>query len=214
MIRLFTGYDEREAIGWHVFTASVLRHISEPVEITPLQDFSKNDGSNRFTYIRYAIPQLCDYTGWALFMDGCDMLATADIAELWALRDDRYAVQLVQHPPYLTKHGTKYRGEPMESPNFSYPRKNWTSCMLINCGAPEWRELEKADNRINKHRLQCFPDARIGDLPRRWNVLVDEGQEATDTGILHWTAGIPAFEYYRNAPCADIWFDYARQAGF
>ena len=32
-----------------------------------------------------------NYQGWALFMD-CDM-SWFDIAELWRLRDDRYAVQ-------------------------------------------------------------------------------------------------------------------------
>ena len=37
-----------------------------------------------------------NYQGWALFMD-CDMLMFEDIAELWRLRDDRYAVQVCKH---------------------------------------------------------------------------------------------------------------------
>ena len=37
----------------------------------------------------------------ALFMD-CDMLMKADISELWALRDDRYIVQVCKHD-YIPK---------------------------------------------------------------------------------------------------------------
>jgi lipopolysaccharide biosynthesis glycosyltransferase len=42
-----------------------------------------------------------DYSGWAIFADG-DMVCQADISELWALRDDSKAVQVVKHD-YQTK---------------------------------------------------------------------------------------------------------------
>ena len=52
--------------------------------------------STDFSFSRFLVPYLCGYEGWSLFMD-CDMLMLDDIAELWALRDERYAVQVVKH---------------------------------------------------------------------------------------------------------------------
>jgi lipopolysaccharide biosynthesis glycosyltransferase len=46
-----------------------------------------------------------NYQGWALFMD-CDMIMEADIAELWRLRDDKYAVQVCKHD-YVPKSTSK-----------------------------------------------------------------------------------------------------------
>ena len=37
-----------------------------------------------------------NYKGWAVFMD-CDQLMLGDIADLWRMRDDKYAVQLCKH---------------------------------------------------------------------------------------------------------------------
>ena len=108
MIRLFVGYDPREAAAYHVFCQSVIERASVPVEFIPLHvgmlgGFDgQRDGSNAFIFSRYLIPHLCDFEGWAIFCDG-DMVMRADVAELWALRYGVRAVQVVgQH--YLTKH--------------------------------------------------------------------------------------------------------------
>lgn len=204
MIRLFAGYDAREAVGWSVFVSSVVRHASKPVSITQLFDFEQGDGSNAFTYSRFRVAELCGYDGWALFMDGCDQLMLADVAELWALRDSQYAVQVVKHS-YKTRHPMKYRGTSMQCPNIDYPRKNWASAMLINCAAPEWKALGKVHNRKTL-QFEGFADERIGGLPAVWNLLVDEGQSAIEPKCLHWTAGIPAFDHYAQAPFAGHWF--------
>ena len=45
----------------------------------------------------------------------------------------------------------------------------------------------------------------IGELPPEWNVLVDEGQPSDGAQVLHWTAGIPAFDHYKDTDCADLW---------
>ena len=47
-----------------------------------------------------------NYEGWGLFMD-CDMLMKSDIAELWKLRDPKYAVQLCKHD-YIPKNKSKF----------------------------------------------------------------------------------------------------------
>jgi len=94
MIRLFTGWDFRESVGWGVFAQSVVARASEPVSIIPMTGH-QFDGSNAFTYSRFFVPHMCNYEGWAIFADGCDQLCLADIKDLWDLRDDRYAVQVV-----------------------------------------------------------------------------------------------------------------------
>lgn len=203
MIKIFAGYDPREAVGWHVFVSSVLHRTTQPVQIIPVEG-PQLDGSNAFTYARFAVPSLCGYGGWAVFVDGADMLCLADVAELWAMRDERFAVQVVKHPSYRTRHQIKYRGTDMECPNRDYDRKNWSSVMLINCAAPEWQAPPAEGIRL--HQFADFPDERIGALPAQWNCLVDEGQNSDNAKLLHYTAGLPAFEQYARAPRAAEWF--------
>lgn len=203
MIRLFAGYDDREAVGFHVFVSSVIRHCSEPIFFTPIQDKELTDGSNSFTYARYKVAEMCGFEGWAVFADACDMLCLGDVADLWALRDERFAVQVVKHA-YKTRNPIKYLGTTMQCPNVDYPRKNNSSLMLINCAAPEWRNLRATG--VQQHQFADFNDSRIGELPSEWNCLVDECQPSEKAKILHWTAGIPAFECYKTAARAQDWF--------
>ena len=203
MIRLFTGYDDREAVGWHVFCQSVIEKTSEPVAIIPLS--GKTDGTNAFTLARFLVPSLCEFQGWAIFADGADMLLRADLADLWALRDGQYAVQVVQHD-YTPKHARKYIGTAMESPNGAYPRKNWSSLVLWNCGHPDnaWltRDAVLAASGPGLHRFNWTK--QIGALPEQWNVLDELGKDP-DAKLVHYTNGIPAFKHYRNAPHATEW---------
>lgn len=216
MIRLFCGYDEREAIGLHVFVHSVLEHASQPVQIIPLAARGMPQGSNAFTYSRFLVPHLCDFKGHAIFMDASDMLMRADVAELDALFDPAFAVQCVQHPTYKTRHPIKYRGTSMQCPNRDYARKNWTSVMIMNCEHSYWRPLDSRTlQSVAGLSLLQLGGLRLADtnreprevdsLPDKWNRLVDEGQSVDGAAVLHYTAGIPAFPAYRTTPGADEW---------
>jgi hypothetical protein len=144
--------------------------------------------STEFTYTRFLVPYLCGYQGWALFMD-CDMLCRADVAPLLDRADDRYAALCVQHehnPPDLLKMGGK--------PQTRYPRKNWSSLVLWNCGHPANRTLTpglvNAASGAFLHRFQWLDDTLIGSLPQEWNWLVGWSRGG-EPKILHFTAGIP-----------------------
>ena len=217
-IQLFCGFDEREEVGYHAFCSSVIEHASVPVSITPLSLKSvervygagHRDGTNGFIYLRFLVPYLMGYQGWAIFADGADMVMQADIAELAALYDPFKAVQVVKHS-YTTKHPRKYVGTAMEADNGNWPRKNWTSLMLINCGHYAWRDLtpEKVATLPGSylHRLSFITDeTRIGELPAEWNWLADEYGANGDAKLLHWTCGIPAFEHHKSAPMSYVWF--------
>jgi hypothetical protein len=204
-IRLFCGYDSREAIGFHVFSHSVIRSASKPIEIRPLGQMWMPEGSNAFTLSRFLVPMMCGWQGHAIFADACDMLCLNDIAELDALFDPAYAVQVVKHDSYKTQHRTKYRGSGMECPNMNYERKNWASLMLVNCEHPAWRINAEELLPSDLLTFKFLKDEEIGSLPPEWNRLVDEDQPHEDAKIAHWTAGVPAFDYYTSAPAADLW---------
>jgi hypothetical protein len=212
LIRVFAGYDAREAVGWHAFQQSLIEKTSEPVSLTAIGG-GQRDGSNAFTYSRFLVPYLCDFQGFALWVDGSDMLLRADLAELWATRCTWNAVSVVKHE-YLTKHPRKYVGTELETDNVDYERKNWSSVILWDCGhymnrclTPEY--VAKHDG-AHLHRFAWLPDERIGVLPTQWNWLADEFGENENAKLLHWTAGIPGFYHYRDAPHADEWRDAVR----
>ena len=214
MIPVYVGFDPREEAGTHAFASSLLHRSSWPVSVVPLHlpmfrsfySAGGRDGSNAFTYTRFLIPYLQGWKGWAIYCDGADMLMRADIADLWDLRDEYKAVQVVQHD-YRTKHPRKYVGTPMEAVNEDYPRKQWSSVMLINCASYQWRKLTPESvarmSGSELHRFAFLSEDRIGSIPVEWNWLADEFGENPDAKLIHWTAGSPAFEHYRDSPHAD-----------
>lgn len=202
MIRLFTGYDAREAVGFHAFAQSVLSRATQPVSIIPLSGRQVN-GSTAFTYARYLIPKLCDYQGWAIFADGCDMACRTDISALWDLRDPYYAVQVVKHD-YRTNAPRKFLGTPMECANIDYRCKNWSSLMLINCAHPGMLDFTIVPS-VEMHQFYWLKEQDIGALPVEWNWLCDEYGVNEEANMLHWTQGIPAFTEYAHAPMAEVW---------
>lgn len=209
-VHLFCGYDRREALGFHVFVSSVLDRASVPVTIHPLDASSLPEGTNTFTFSRFLVPWLMGFRGRAIFADACDMLMLGDLAALDALFDPAKAVQCVRQD-YKTRNPVKYIGTGMECPNRDYERKNWASLMLVNCEHAAWaamtpeRVREFAAVPTQLLGLRWMPDDAVGFLPDAWNRLVDEGQSPEGALLLHWTAGIPAFAHYQNAPGADAW---------
>jgi hypothetical protein len=216
VINLFSGFDPREEFGYHTFVSSVIHHASEPVSITPLDQrmlrkvygAGDRDGSNQFIYTRFLVPYLMRYRDFAIFADGADMLCRGDIAELWALRDVYKAAQVVKHD-YTTKHPIKYIDTQMEAGNDDYPRKNWSSLMLINCAHYAWRQItpETVETRsgADLHRLSFIEDRFIGELPKEWNWLCQEYGDNNAAKLLHYSVGIPGFPHYSASPHADDW---------
>ena len=210
MIPVFVGYDPREALNFSVLVNSLTRLASQPVSIVPINleniDFyteTHTDGSTEFSYSRFLVPYMMNYNGWAIFMD-CDMLARADISELWSLCDSKYAIMCVQHD-YQTSSPIKFLG----NVNRNYDRKNWSSVMLINCAHESNRVLTPTlvEQQTGQylHQFKWLDDKLIGSLPAEWNWLADEYGVNKDAKLVHYTLGSPCFEEYRNVPMADHW---------
>ena len=216
-MKVFVGYDTREDIAYQVCKHS-LESRNKNVEVRPLkQNELREQGwysrpidklaSTEFTFTRLLVPELCNFDGWALFCDS-DIIFIEDIKQLFDQADDKYAVMCAQHD-YTPKEGIKMDGQTQTV----YPRKNWSSVVLFNCGHPSNKKLDI--NLVNNpditgaylHRFSWLDDTEIGQISHEWNWLTDwyeEGKDGTPKA-LHYTEGGPWFENYRNCGWHSTW---------
>jgi hypothetical protein len=210
--RVFIGYDSKQDIAYHVLRYSILKHTSQPLDVRPivlseLQFPRRVDplAATEFTYTRFLVPYLCGFAGRALFMDS-DMLCLGDLSELFRLSLDPYWIRVVKHD-HCPLDGVKMDGRAQRS----YPRKNWSSLMLMDC---EKLTAWSFENVLGKsgawlHRFEPIPDERLGELPPEWNVL---DRYDDHTKMIHYTVGGPWLPNYRNHPYGGIWFQYRGEA--
>ena len=194
ILNVYIGFDRKETIAFHVLSHSILTRSSVPVAIIPLcrdnlrAAYTRPRGekdSTDFSNSRWIVPYLQDYKGWAIFMD-CDMLLRGEIAQLWALRDDRYSVMVRQHV-HVPEETTKFLG--LEQTR--YRRKNWSSLMLMNCdrlGMLTRHLVNAGMHGLWFHEFQFLADDEIGDLPIGWNHLVDYDDYNPDAQLVHYTS--------------------------
>ncbi len=139
------------------------------------------------------------------------MLVLTDIARLWALRDDQYAVMCVKHN-HVPEETTKFLG----AVQTKYEKKNWSSVMLFNCNkctslTPEYVNTASG---LELHRFHWLESENlIGEIPHEWNHLVDYDPTIPVEQIsnLHYTIGGPYFEQYRDCSFADTWWTENRR---
>ena len=216
-MKIFVGYDTREDIAYQVCKHSILNKQPD-ADVRPLKQQELREAgwytraidklaSTEFTFTRFLIPELTNFKGWALFMD-CDMILTTDIKELFDQADDKYAVMCVHHD-YKVKEQFKMDGQKQTI----YPRKNWSSVMLFNCGHPSNKQINSSvvnDTNITGkylHRFSWLKDSEIGELSHEWNWLTDWYKEPEDgkPKLLHYTEGGPWFENYRDCDYHKEW---------
>lgn len=210
-LRVFVGYDSREPIAYHVCAHSILRRASEPIAIVPLalhslKRFTRPRGpteATEFSLSRFMVPHLCGFEGLAVFMD-CDMLVQADLNELflYTLADPGKAVWCVQHD-YTPRQTLKMDGQQQTS----YPRKNWSSFLVFDCGRCQalTPEYVNAATGLALHRFHWTTDDQVGALPLEWNWLVGEYAPNPTAKVLHYTNGGPWFDGYAHCDHADRW---------
>ncbi|MGB8435512.1 MAG: glycosyltransferase, partial [Burkholderiales bacterium] len=211
MVRVFIGFDAREAVAFSVLAHSILVRASEPVSISPMM-LSELKGvftrerhplqSTDFAFSRFLTPYLSGYEGWSVFMD-CDMLVLDDIANLWRLRDEGRAVMVVKH-----EHQPRETVKFLDQPQTAYPKKNWSSVMLFNnakCRALTPEYVNTASG-LELHQFKWLPDeSLIGELPRTWNHLVGYYNPTPGVSLVHYTLGGPYFDEYRDCEYAEEW---------
>ncbi len=224
-MRIFAGFDSRAPAAFNVCRDSLLRHASASVDMRKLdlaqlradglytRPHEERDGrlwdviseapmSTEFALSRFLVPHLAGFDGWAVYCDA-DFLWRADVAELFALADDKYAVMAVKHQ-YEAQLGPKMNGQV----NVAYPRKNWSSLLLWNCGHPANRkltpELVSSWHRNALHGFQWLYDWHIGGLSFEWNWIQMEPK------AVHFTAGTPDLPGYEDSDYADEYRSYLK----
>lgn len=232
-LRVWIGWDAKEAWAYQVAERSLRAHASQTIHTRPIcmdalpelyrRETERRDGrwwdvisdapmSTEHAIARFFVPFLCHYQGWALFVDG-DVLFRTDVAQLYALADHRYAVQVVQHPPLLET-GLKKDG----AAQVLYDRKNWSSVMLFNCAHPANRRLDPALLNTwpgrDLHAFRWLQDEEIGALPARWNHLVGVSEACDNPAVVHFTLGVPDLPGHEQDAFADEWFAVAHTAGY
>ena len=214
MINIFIGYDSKERVAFNVLSYSILKHSTRPVSITPVylknikDNFTRersNIESTEFSFSRFIVPHLMNYKGWALFMD-CDQLMMTDVAELWRLRAEKYALQVCKHD-YIPRTEKKFLGQTQTK----YVKKNWSSFMLMNCDkctalTPDY---VNSATGLQLHQFKWLEnDDMIGDLPLEWNWLVSEYEYNDKAKNVHYTEGGPWFEEYKGVDYSKDWYDH------
>ncbi|WP_070155893.1 glycosyltransferase [Sphingobium phenoxybenzoativorans] len=226
--KIFVGYDSREDIAWQVCRFSLLQHASQALNVIPVRQQAVRElglytrpfdpmSSTEFSLTRFLAPYLAAQEGWIVFCD-CDFLYTADIREVFEGLDPSKAVYVVKHD-YQPAHEVKMDGKQQTS----YPRKNWSSFMVINCSHPDVKEL--TPDVVNSaspaflHRFEWIKDDEdIGELPLDWNFLEGEySPPALVPKVIHYTNGGPWFDECTDVDFADLWLlkrdEYLRSIG-
>jgi hypothetical protein len=192
MLKVFVGWDPREAAAYQVCVRSLVTRSSVRLEVQPLvlshlralglyrrahewrdgvlwDSISDAPMATEFALSRFLVPCLAGWGGWVLYCDS-DFLWRADVAELLALSAPRHAVMVVQHR-HRPGETVKMTGQAQ----LRYPRKNWSSLMLWNCSHRDNRALTPAVVGAwpgrSLHGFAWLDDHRIGALPEAWNWL-------------------------------------------
>lgn len=226
-LQVYLGWDTRESLAYRVAKHSILKRASVPVRIDPVgilhladRPVEVRDGnlwcpvsqapmSTEFAISRFCVPFLVK-TGWCLFAD-CDIVCLADIAELFALADDRYAVMCVKHQQEPLKDQSIQETKMDGQAQLYYWRKNWSSVVLWNCGHP-------ANARLTEMMLTSWPgrdlhafrwlkDDEIGELPNEWNWLVGVNPSVPEPKIVHYTLGGPWLSDWNQTLHDSIWLE-------
>lgn len=216
-MKIFLGWDSREEIAYEVCKHSIESRTDEDVEVIPLkQDELRELGiyerdvdpmsSTEFTFTRFLVPHLTGYNGWALFAD-CDFLFLENVENLFRLaRGHNYAVMVVKHN-YNPKNTEKMDGKVQ----YQYPRKNWSSLILWNCGHPKnailTPELVNRESGAFLHRFEWLDNKDIGHLSHQWNWLVGWYEEPKHgkPKAIHYTEGGPWFENHMHCEYGAYW---------
>jgi lipopolysaccharide biosynthesis glycosyltransferase len=233
-LKLYIGWDSREAVAADVCKHSIAKRTTTPLSIEYLKHrdlrkrglFSRpwitlgasgswidptdeKPFSTEFSHTRFLVPELMQYKGWALFLDS-DMICLTDIAKLFALCDDKYAVMCVKHThvPPLNSHKMDGREQ------LRYRRKNWSSFVLWNCSHPANARITKEAvgfmRGTDLHAFSWLTDDQIGELPPTYNYIAGVSPKlAPERGgipdVIHYTEGGPWFPECQEVPYAGMW---------
>ena len=100
MIKVFIGYDPRQAVSYNVCQHSILIRTTRPVAIIPLVIETlpiKRVGLTPFTWTRFLVPYLSKYEGISIFLDA-DIIPTRNCDSIFN------NISSITNYPLVTRH--------------------------------------------------------------------------------------------------------------
>lgn len=196
-IRIFIGAGDAQLVPALVLKHSILKHATMSVDVTimnewehPMPKDKKNWPRTPFSFQRFMIPEKCNYSGSAIYMDS-DMLVFGDVKEIWQAPLGNWPV-LVMRDKDTDKHRAQGSVIKMDC-----------SRSFINGIASIIEGLDNGDHTYEQLVFDAWP--HWGWNPN-WNSLEEytEGK----TKLLHYT------EMYNqpwlvnpNHPLGHLWFN-------
>jgi len=225
MTRVYIGWDPRDATAFEVCRRSLLERASIEVEVRALKDWEvrargiywrthrvdergrmwdERDGqpfSTAFSYTRYCVPLLEGFGAEPVVFCDADMLWRADIAELIE-RAGTAPVACVKHA-----HRPPEREKMTETIQSAYPRKNWSSLMVLRPNRCRALTAYAVNNRPRTwlHGMRWVDEDDIVALPEAWNWLDGWSDPAMDAKVAHFTRGTPDMPGHEEAAYAAEW---------
>jgi len=210
-VRLFVGTSENhDTTIEKIYLYSILKNTNAKVEVTWLRpsmfpNWRREGWGTPFTCFRYAIPELCNFKGRALYTD-CDMINFKDINEL--LNID------MEGKPIAARRGTRFGGHEFCVMVFDCEKfENYSMPMRRMKSIPESHH-----RMINKFSGSSL----VHDLDPKWNCLDGEWLPIEDIWHLHytkmesqpwkpaWFTGAPV--EHARPEIAQLWFDMKQEA--
>ena len=197
MIKVFIGYDPRQAVSYNVCQHSILLRTLKPVAIVPLVIETlpiKRQGLTPFTWSRFLVPYLSDFAGISIFLDA-DIILQHDINELV---DYVKNINIDGSVPAVSVVKTMHKFE-------------WASMMVFNCSHPDNAILtpEYIDKTTDRLHMISWTNS-IGQITSEWNHLVgyDKPWDSKINGtikLIHYTQGVPAWSETSDCEFSAEW---------
>lgn len=180
-MKVFVGTEPKQWLASEVLRYSILKRTKAELDFQELKYLPIKLNLPMYTgfsIFRYAIPELCNYQGKAIYLDA-DVVVVSDLLDLWNLTG-KPALARSMHPKKTQM------DEPLAG--------RYTSVMLLDCERlthwklDEWVEKINQDNSLYGKTMQALPGGLatedFGDLPENYNHL-DHFDETTK--IIHYT---------------------------
>lgn len=204
-VRVFVASTPAEWLPMKVLEFSIRETTSLPVEVSAIYTFNRQipmprEVNNRprtpFSFQRFLIPELCDFSGKAIYMDA-DMQVFHDIKNLWNQDFNDCDLQTVQEG--------------------SNGRKGQFSVMLLDCQALKWN-VDRIVDDLNAGKMSysnlmydmCVAKTIGRDISAQWNSLEQYDKEKTN--LLHYTDMKSQPWVSTSNPYGDIWVACLRRA--
>jgi hypothetical protein len=204
---IFVGADDSQMLAANVLAYTIHKFATRPVRVVPMNNLKiavpkdpKNRARTPFSFYRFVIPQLANYSARALYVDS-DMQVFSDISELWDIEFGDQKV-LCTNQPVLEQ----WRNNPGFHPGRQY------SVMLLDTTRLAWKiedVIKGLDDGTFTYENLMFelclvkPEEIEDRIPPAWNQL--ETYEEGKTKLLHYTMIQTQPWTYEHNPHGPIW---------